>query len=72
MVLIVISSIVLIVNVLLQEDKTGGLSGSFGGGSENVWAKNKGKGFDALSDKLIILTAIIILVSSIALAAIQQ
>lgn len=71
MVLIVISSIVLIINVLMQEDKTGGLSGSFGGGSENVWAKNKGKGFDAISDKLIILSSIVILVSSLALAAVQ-
>lgn len=71
MVLIVVSSIILIINVMLQEDKTGGLSGSFGGGSENVWAKNKGKGLDALSDKIIIGAAVVIMVSSIALAAIQ-
>lgn len=72
MVLIVISSIILIVNVMMQEDKTGGLSGSFGGGSENVWSKNKGKGLDAISDKLIIASSVVIMISSIALAAIQK
>lgn len=72
MILILISSIILIINVLLQEDKTGGISSTIGGGTENVWEKNKGKSLDSVLDKMVILTSIIIMASSIALVAIKK
>lgn len=72
MILILISSIILIINVLLQEDKTGGISSTIGGGTENVWEKNKGKSLDSVLDKMVILTSIIIMASSIALVAIKN
>lgn len=72
MILILISSVILIINVLLQEDKTGGISSSLGGGTENVWEKNKGKSLDSILDKMVIATSIIIMVSSIALVAIKK
>lgn len=70
MILIIIASLVLIINVLMQEDKTGGLSASIGGGVENSWSKNKGRSYEAISDKVVIASAVIIAVAVVASIAI--
>ncbi|MDO5707540.1 MAG: preprotein translocase subunit SecG [Andreesenia angusta] len=73
MVIVVIASIILIVNVLMQEDKTGGLSGSIGGGATNdsAWSKSQGRSYEAISDKIVIISAIVIAVSIVISLAIK-
>lgn len=41
--LLIISSLLIIVAVLLQESKTAGLSGAIAGGAETFFGKNKGR-----------------------------
>ncbi len=42
-ILLIISSLLIIVAVLLQESKTAGLSGAIAGGAETFFGKNKGR-----------------------------
>ena len=44
MVILLLSSIVLIVSILLQESKSDGLSGSIAGGAEQLFGKRKSRG----------------------------
>lgn len=72
MILVIIASIVLIGNVLMQEDKTGGLSGSIGGGTnDSAWSKNQGRSYESISDKIVILAAIVIAVAIVVSLAIK-
>ena len=72
-VIILLASIGLIVSVVMQEDKSGGLSGSISGGSsESAWSQGKGRSYEALLDKAVILFSTIVLISSVVLTAIQK
>jgi len=42
-VMLIISSILIVIVVLLQESKTAGLSGAIAGGAETFFGKNKGR-----------------------------
>lgn len=52
MIIQVLSSLVLIVSILLQSGKSAGLSGSIGGGAEQLFGKNKARGYDELFSKV--------------------
>lgn len=49
-VVLVISCIVLIGSILLQSGKSAGLSGSIGGGAEQLFGKQKARGYEAIFD----------------------
>lgn len=67
MVIVIIASVILIINVLMQEDKTGGLSGSIGGGmTDSEWSKSQGRSYEAISDKIVIACALVIVVAIVA------
>jgi preprotein translocase subunit SecG len=70
-VILVISSIVLIASILLQSGKTAGLSGSIGGGAEQIMGKNKARGYDKTFDKITKIAAITFMVSALVLVIIQ-
>ncbi len=42
-IMLIISSILIVIVVLLQESKTAGLSGAIAGGAETFFGKNKGR-----------------------------
>ena len=72
-VLILLSSIIVIACVCAQQSKSGGLSGAISGGaSESAWSQGKGRSYEALLDKAIILGGAIVLISSVALSALQK
>ncbi len=72
MIVVIIASIVLIGNVLMQEDKTGGLSGTIGGGTnESAWSRSKGRSYEAISDKIVIVSAVVIAVAIVVSLAIK-
>lgn len=52
MVIQVIASLILIISILLQSGKSAGLSGSIGGGAEQIFGKQKARGYDELLAKI--------------------
>jgi len=70
-VILVISAIVLIASILLQSGKSAGLSGSIGGGAEQLMGKNKARGYDKLFDRITKVAAVTFIVSALALVVIQ-
>lgn len=71
MVLLAIASIILIGSILLQSGKSAGLSGSIGGGAEQLFGKKKGRGYEALLSKVTTVGAIAFIILSLALVAIE-
>ena len=69
MILLAISSIVLIASVLLQSGNSAGLSGSIEGGAEQLFGKKKSKGYEAILSKITTVGAILFVVLSLALVA---
>lgn len=71
MVLQVISSLILIASILLQSGKSAGLSGSIGGGAEQLFGKNKARGYDELFAKVTKVGAGAFIVISLILVYLQ-
>lgn len=70
-VILVISALVLIGSILLQSGKTAGLSGSIGGGAEQLMGKNKARGYDKVFDRITKVAAIAFILSALALVIVQ-
>ena len=69
MVLLAIASIVIIASVLLQSSSSAGLSGSIGGGAEQLFGKKKSRGYDALLEKITIVAAVLFMILSLVIVA---
>ncbi len=70
MIVLLLSSVVLIISILLQESKSDGLSGSIAGGAEQLFGKRKSRGYDALLSRITTICAVIYIVVSLAIVAI--
>ena len=70
MIILLISSIVLIISILLQESKSDGLSGSIAGGAEQLFGKQKSRGYDAILSRITTVSAIIYIIVALAIVAI--
>ncbi len=70
-VFLVLASLVLIASILLQSGKSAGLSGSIGGGAEQIWGKNKARDYDEKFDKVTKVSAVVFIVSALLLAYMQ-
>lgn len=71
MILLAISSIVLIASILLQSGKSAGLSGSIGGGAEQLFGKKKSQGYEALLSRVTSIGAVAFIVLTLALCVIK-
>lgn len=71
MIVLAIASIVLIASILLQSGNSAGLSGSIGGGAEQLFGKKKSKGYEAVLNKVTTVAAIAFIVVSLALVTIE-
>ena len=56
---------------LLQSSNSAGLSGSIGGGAEQLFGKKRSSGYDAILSKISTVTAILFIVLSLILVAIE-
>ncbi len=65
----VVITLILIATVLLQSGKSAGLSGAISGGAETVFGKKKG--IDALLSKATTVAAVLFIINSIILAALD-
>lgn len=64
-ILFVLASLVLIFSILMQSGKSAGLSGSIGGGAEQIFGKNEAKGLDRVLDKATKIAGIVFLLCSV-------
>jgi preprotein translocase subunit SecG len=72
MIILALASIILIGSILLQTSKSSGLSGSIGGGAEQLFGKKKSKGYEAILSKITIVGAICFIVCSLALVVVEN
>ena len=70
-IVLLIASIILTVSILLQSSNSAGLSGSIGGGAEQLFGKKRSSGYDAILSKISTVTAILFIVLSLILVAIE-
>lgn len=68
---LILASLVLIASILLQSGKSAGMSGEIAGGAESLWGRNKGRSFEGKLEKLTTASAIIFVLASLILVAIQ-
>ena len=71
-VLLILVALGLIATVLLQSGKSAGLSGSIGGGAEQLFGKQKARGMDALLEKVTIGLAVTFIILSVVVAFLVQ
>ena len=70
-IILLIASIILTISILLQSSNSAGLSGSIGGGAEELFGKKRSSGYDAILSKISTVTAILFIVLSLILVAIE-
>ena len=70
-IVLAIVSVILIIGVLLQSSNSAGLSGSIGGGAEQLFGKKKSQGYDAILSKISTVTAVLFIVLSLVLVAME-
>lgn len=64
-------SIILIISILLQSSNSAGLSGSIGGGAEQLFGKKKSQGYEGLLSRIATVTAVLFIVLSLILVALE-
>ena len=72
MILLAVASVILIASVLLQSGNSAGLSGSIAGGAEQLFGKKKSKGYEALLEKITIISAVLFIAVSIVVVAVFE
>lgn len=68
-IVLLISALGVIISVLLQEGKEGGLSALGGNAQEALWGVNRGKSKEAILQRITIVSATIFMVATVILAA---
>lgn len=71
MVVLAIASIILIISILLQSSNSAGLSGSIGGGAEQLFGKKKSRGYEGILQKISSVAAILFIVLSLILVMME-
>ncbi|WP_028403388.1 preprotein translocase subunit SecG [Ectobacillus panaciterrae] len=69
--LLIIVSIGLVILVLLQSSKSAGLSGAISGGAEQLFGKQKARGFEAVLQRLTVVFAVLFFVLAIAVTYVK-
>ncbi len=72
MVVMIIVSIVLTASILFQSGNSAGLSGSIGGGAEQLFGKKKSSGYEGILSKITTVCAVIFFITAVAMTALQQ
>ncbi|MCI7249449.1 MAG: preprotein translocase subunit SecG [Clostridiales bacterium] len=70
-IMLAVASVVLIISILLQSSNSDGLSGSIGGGAEQLFGKKKSQGYEGILSKISTVTAVLFIVLSLVLVAIE-
>ncbi|MEG0918919.1 MAG: preprotein translocase subunit SecG [Anaerovoracaceae bacterium] len=71
MLILGLASIILIGSILLQSSNSDGLSGSIGGGAEQLFGKKKSKGYDVILSKITTVAAVLFIVLSVVIVTME-
>ena len=71
MVILAIASVVLIFSILMQSSKSDGLSGSIGGGAEQLFGKKKSRGYDAILSRISLVAAVLFIILSLVIVTLE-
>lgn len=71
MIVLAIASIILIISILLQSSNSAGLSGSIGGGAEQLFGKKKSQGYEGILNRISTVAAILFIVLSLILVMLE-
>lgn len=71
MVVLGVASIVLIISILMQSSNSAGLSGSIGGGAEQLFGKKKSQGYEGILNRISTVAAILFIVLSLILVMLE-
>ena len=72
MVLLGLASIILIVSILMQSSNSTGLSGSIGGGAEQLFGKKKSSGYEGILKKISVVAAVSFIILSLVIVTLQS
>ena len=64
-------SVILIISILLQSSNSAGLSGSIGGGAEQLFGKKKRQGYDGILSRIATVAASLFIIISLVLVALE-
>ena len=70
-IVLAVVSVILTISILLQSSNSAGLSGSIGGGAEQLFGKKKRQGYEGLLSKISTVTAVLFIVLSLVLVALE-
>ena len=70
-IVLAVVSVILTISILLQSSNSAGLSGSIGGGAEQLFGKKKSQGYEGLLSKILTVTAVLFIVLSLVLVALE-
>lgn len=70
-VVLAIVSVLLIISILLQSSNSAGMSGAIGGGAEQLFGKKKSQGYEGLLSKISTVAAVLFIVISLVLVALE-
>ncbi|MEE1038184.1 MAG: preprotein translocase subunit SecG [Eubacterium sp.] len=71
MVILAIASLILIGSILLQSSNSDGLSGSIGGGAEQLFGKRRGRGYEVLLGRITTVAAVLFIVLSLVIVTLE-
>jgi len=72
MIVLALASIILIISILMQKSNSAGLSGSIGGGAEQLFGKKKSQGYEGILSKISTVAAILFILLSLAIVMLQK
>ena len=70
-IVLAVVSVILTISILLQSSNSAGLSGSIGGGAEQLFGKKKSQGYEGLLSNISTVTAVLFIVLSLVLVALE-
>ena len=72
MVVLAVASVILIISILLQSSNSAGLSGSIGGGAEQLFGKKKSQGYEGILNKISTVAAILFIALSLVIVMMEE
>lgn len=71
-IVLVIVSLILIGSILMQSSNSAGLSGSIGGGAEQLFGKKKSQGYEAILNRISTVAAVLFIILSLVLVTFES
>lgn len=71
MIVLALASVILIGTILMQSSNSAGLSGSIGGGAEQLFGKKKSQGYEAILRRISTVAAVLFIVLSLVIVTLE-